>query len=173
VLISAGAASAFVVSGPNTMTVQNLKFQTGTSSGPSRGCVALNGASMITSNTISNAVQGGVFTASGGASLNVGSHTFQGNSDSFFEASAGGTIRTAGSASFVIGAALSVTTGAANANENGTIIIQSPTASWSGSGVTGPRYSATLNGTINTGGAGSTYFPGSSAGSAASGGQYV
>ncbi|WP_291167030.1 DUF2793 domain-containing protein [Hyphomicrobium sp.] len=37
---------------------------------------------------------------------------------------------------------------------------------------TGLRYSATLNGTIETGGGGASYFPGSSAGSVATGAQY-
>lgn len=38
---------------------------------------------------------------------------------------------------------------------------------------TGTRYSATLNGLIYTNGGGANYFPGNSAGSTASGGQYV
>ena len=38
---------------------------------------------------------------------------------------------------------------------------------------TGPRYSATLNGVINTAGGGASYFPGGSAGSTATGGQYA
>lgn len=37
---------------------------------------------------------------------------------------------------------------------------------------TGPRYSATLNGVINTGGGGANYFPGNSAGASSTGGQY-
>jgi hypothetical protein len=38
---------------------------------------------------------------------------------------------------------------------------------------TGPRYGVTLNGVIDTNGGGASYFPGSSAGSVATGGQYV
>ena len=38
---------------------------------------------------------------------------------------------------------------------------------------TGPRYSATLNGVINTAGGGPSYFPGDSSGSTATGGQYA
>lgn len=48
---------------------------------------------------------------------------------------------------------------------------------WSGTtfsgSATGPRYSALINGVIYTGGAGSNFFPGSSAGSTSSGGQYL
>lgn len=43
---------------------------------------------------------------------------------------------------------------------------------WSGA-ATGVRYSAVMNGTIYVGGQGSDYFPGSSAGSVATGGQYA
>lgn len=38
---------------------------------------------------------------------------------------------------------------------------------------TGPRYTATQNGVINTNGAGSTYLPGSTSGSTSTGGQYI
>jgi len=38
---------------------------------------------------------------------------------------------------------------------------------------TGTRYSATLNGAINTGGGGASYFPGDAAGAVATGGQYA
>jgi len=43
---------------------------------------------------------------------------------------------------------------------------------WSGA-ATGPRYSSSLNGIINTGGGGANYLPGNAAGSTATGGQYV
>ena len=39
--------------------------------------------------------------------------------------------------------------------------------------VTGPKYFATLNGVINTQGAGVNYFPGTAAGTTAQGGQYA
>lgn len=45
-------------------------------------------------------------------------------------------------------------------------------ASFGGSGATGPRFSAVLNGVINTGNAGLNYFPGSSAGVTDTGGRY-
>lgn len=38
---------------------------------------------------------------------------------------------------------------------------------------TGKRYDVTLNGTVNTGGGGASYFPGNSAGTTATGGQYA
>lgn len=49
----------------------------------------------------------------------------------------------------------------------------SPTGSTFTGSATGPRYSATAGGVINTGGAGVNYLPGDTAGSTSSGGQYV
>lgn len=54
-----------------------------------------------------------------------------------------------------------------------TIQYPSTQVSFSGcSGVTGQRYACSLNGVINTGGAGSSFFPGNSTASCTSGGQY-
>jgi hypothetical protein len=50
--------------------------------------------------------------------------------------------------------------------------VNSLGVTWSGA-ATGPRYSATLNGVIYTTGSGANYFPGNSAGSTATGGQYA
>ncbi|HEY8594865.1 MAG TPA: DUF2793 domain-containing protein [Devosiaceae bacterium] len=55
----------------------------------------------------------------------------------------------------------------------GTINSGSMTYELGAFSVTGIRYGVGLNGVIRTGGAGPDYFPGSSAGSAATGGQYV
>jgi hypothetical protein len=44
---------------------------------------------------------------------------------------------------------------------------------YTGGTITGPRYNTSLNSVINTGGGGANYFPGSTAGAAATGGQYV
>lgn len=61
--------------------------------------------------------------------------------------------------------------GFVNITESGSSLASSA-VTFSGS-ATGPRYIATLNGTINTSGSGANYFPGDSAGSTATGGQYV
>jgi hypothetical protein len=58
----------------------------------------------------------------------------------------------------------------ANATAAGYYIASGLTFS---SSATGPRYSVTLNGVINTAGGGASYFPGDSAGSTATGGQYA
>ena len=55
----------------------------------------------------------------------------------------------------------------------GAAVTASPSACTFSGTVTGPRYDAYLNGTINTLGGGSTFFPGKSSGVTATGGQYV
>jgi hypothetical protein len=52
-------------------------------------------------------------------------------------------------------------------------LIASYGATFTGGTVTGQRYNAVLNGVIQTYGGGANYFPGNSAGSTATGGQYV
>lgn len=51
-------------------------------------------------------------------------------------------------------------------------VLNGTSASFTG-GTTGTRYSATLNGVINTSGGGASFFPGSIAGATATGGQYA
>ena len=58
----------------------------------------------------------------------------------------------------------------ANANVGGIIYAFSNSSSGT---FTGSRYSATLNGVIQSNGGGASYFPGNSAGSTATGGQYA
>jgi hypothetical protein len=79
-------------------------------------------------------------------------------------------------ASFNLNAGITVTlTGTPNFSQafvfaqNGSILAQGVTYSGAATGV---YYLVTLNGVINTNGGGPTYFPGSSAGSASTGGQY-
>jgi hypothetical protein len=52
-------------------------------------------------------------------------------------------------------------------------IAQFTGATFSGSGATGPRYSVTGNGVINTDGGAASFLPGSTSGSTATGGQYL
>lgn len=69
------------------------------------------------------------------------------------------------------GSSISYSSGFACVDDCGT--ISSAGTSFSGYGsYSGARYTATLNGTINTSGSGANYFPGSTGGSTSSGGQY-
>jgi len=56
--------------------------------------------------------------------------------------------------------------------ENANVILFFSSITGAGN-VTGQKYSATINGTINSNGGGVNYYPGTVAGSTASGGQYV
>ena len=70
-----------------------------------------------------------------------------------------------------ISGTLNFSTYFANASESGDLTVQGVT--YSGGTVTGTRYRASTNGTINTNGGGANFFPGNAAGSTATGGQYV
>ena len=60
------------------------------------------------------------------------------------------------------------------ATNGGLIISSSSTTQFSfPSGVVGPRYLATLNAVIDTGGSGPSFFPGNATGTTANGGQYI
>jgi hypothetical protein len=73
-----------------------------------------------------------------------------------------------------IGSAQAFATAFALCARNGTLLNYTGTFTGAGvAGTTGPRYSANLNGVIYVGGAGANYFPGNSAGSTATGGQYA
>jgi hypothetical protein len=108
----------------------------------------------------------------GGAEVSaIGSYTISGGAQFHIFGNNGGFIR-------VLGTTLTVTlTGTpafsgAYAGVQSNAIINGNGPTYSGS-ATGPRYSAILNGTIFTNGAGPNFFPGSTAGSTSSGGQYA
>lgn len=67
---------------------------------------------------------------------------------------------------------LNFSQGFAYANQGGVLYTSGMTFNPAGATVTGPRYAATSNGVIATGGGGANYFPGSIAGSVSNGGIY-
>lgn len=67
---------------------------------------------------------------------------------------------------------LNFSQGFAYVNQGGVLYTSGMTFNPSGATVTGPRYVATSNGVIATGGGGANYFPGSVAGSVSNGGIY-
>lgn len=67
---------------------------------------------------------------------------------------------------------LNFSQGFAYANQGGVLYTSGMTFNPAGATVTGPRYVATSNGVIATGGGGANYFPGSIAGSVSNGGIY-
>lgn len=165
VTINGGSTGAAIsVSGPNTMTVKNVTVQSAASFG---GIGANRGASVITTNTASNAIGGSVFGAGTVGNIQVGPHTFNGSCQALFNASAGGVVQIPDSTAFTIGSSIAVSFGSAYAT-GGTInagILNPPTFANAGF-VSGPKYNISANGVVYS----SANFPGS-AGSTASGGQ--
>lgn len=170
--VNAGASSAITVQGPNTMTCTNISAQTSLVY-PNTGFAALSGAVMICSNTASGNVGAAVFYAND-ASLTVnGNHTFNGNSvEALFWGIFGGVVGIQ-TAVFTFSTSISVPLGVAVASGSGSINVNNvnPPTFVNPSFVNGPKYFASLNGTINVNNP-SIVFPGNSPGTTATGGQY-
>lgn len=112
----------------------------------------------------------GALTISGGCSGN----TVQATPAHMFVA-AGGVIAISGTPSFrpslSINAAVSMTYFARAAQSGSLSVLYSTIAG--AAIVTASKYNASLNGTINTGGSGTGYYPGNTAGTVSTGGQYL
>jgi hypothetical protein len=172
VVSGGGSTSTFLVTGPNTMTVQNLKASNAVVNTAAFGASG-SGATLITSNTVSGAVSTWVFLSNGGASVQIGSHAFSGNCSYAFACYRAGTMSLVPSANYTISASITLSA-FVNCNSNGVLEVPAtgvPTFTNPGN-VTGLKYQAYLNGVINTQGAGVNYFPGNSAGTTATGAQY-
>ncbi len=87
------------------------------------------------------------------------------------ECANGGTIIQ--SANQTCSGTFAVATAFCNCTIGGIFTMTQAGFTWTGGTVTGPRYSATLNSIINTNGGGANFFPGSTVGSTATGGQYA
>lgn len=124
--------------------------------------------------TISTAMRFGAcatvdMQADGFGTIQLGaSYTIAGNSGAHFNAQQQGII---GGSSITVTLTGTPAFSTAFALAGSLSAIYTPTITFSGSG-TGTRYNATLNSVIFTNGGGASYFPGSVAGSVATGGQY-
>ncbi|MDA9510927.1 hypothetical protein XI09_40990 [Bradyrhizobium sp. CCBAU 11386] len=172
-LITGAGTHVFEVVGPNTLTIQNLSV---TATGSGSSCfVAANGATLTTNNTASGAAPLSVFHSFAGATVNVGSHTFNaGTYAAFFYATGLGVMVLQQGALFTVGGPATV--GAvAQATDIGYLRAQAlPSPTWNNGGnVTGQRYAVTGNSVINSSGNGVNFFPGTVAGAAANGGLYL
>ena len=119
------------------------------------------------SSTLGAALQassGGVITAYSTAACKINGPLW-----SFVSAATGGQIYL-GSVPFTVTAASTFTTFAQVSLAG---FLYSYGCTWSGSAITGTRYTAATNAIINTNGSATTYFPGSVAGTTATGGLYV
>jgi hypothetical protein len=163
----------------NTMIVRNITTSTGTGTGPPCHFSVSASGNMQTVNCRSQgACPGYVWNAYGTSTLMASTHTFVAGSSvaSCMVAAQGGFLPLSQSAVYTFAGAFTINAGGAFAvaTANGSIQVPSlnvPTFVNPGN-VTGTKWIATLNGVVNSQGAGTGYFPGSVAGSASTGGQY-
>ncbi len=109
-----------------------------------------------------------------GAFIDItGSYTISGAAARHLIATgAGAIIKAQASATITLSGTPAFATAFAVAEELGEVRFNSGAVSFSGS-AKGARYSSTLNGLVSSNGGGASYFPGSSAGSTATGGLYA
>lgn len=168
VVISTTSANAIFVFNNAAVSIGGFKLQTTTSG---CGMYITSGASVTISGKMEYGacaqphvqLQGGRFvsnaknyTISGGATSHILMDGFS------YAQVVSSTITTSGTPAF--------TTGFINCSNS---FIQCNANTFSGTGATGSRYSATANGIIQTFGSGATYLPGNAGGTTASQGQYL
>lgn len=185
IITSSGtSASALSIQGPNNYRLQNFAISsTSTFTGGFQLISVVGGATCTLAGGITcagcttapaaNFVKCGAATCFIAGSVTIsGSMGYSGNYGYYFSSS-GGNVSMGASPVITISAA--VTCDAfASAFNGGLLGVASSAPSFVNPGnVTGKKYSVVLNGIINTGGLGASYFPGSVAGSTATGGQYA
>lgn len=173
VVMTTTNAHALLASGLAVFNVSGMLLQaSGSSSGnAAAGIAAVTGGNVnIVGNMTFGTCAGPHIWSTESAVISISSgYTISGSAANHYTASAGAQ---------VIGVSFAVTLSGTPAFSNSFAsafalgFLQIEGATFSGS-ATGTRYVANTNGVINTNGGGASYFPGSIAGSTASGGQYV
>jgi len=171
VTIANAAGHAFGIYGPNTATVSGIKATT-TVSSDRGGFISYAPSTLTLDQCETGPCTGGAIHALGGQ-VSVSSHKYSGGAQVLLLANVGGTIFPSGV--HAITAAITISGAVANASGGGNIRVSasSPLSFTGGASVTGKRYSAVLNGIIDTLGGGPNFFPGTVAGTSSSGGQYA
>lgn len=147
--------------------IKDFKAQTTTSG---RGILCQRGAFLTYSNIVFGACAGAhIEVAAGSTLICIGNYSIAGSAPYHFLAQFGGYIACNSRTITITGtpAFSSAFSGALNGGQ-----ISSAGCTFSGS-ATGIRYNSILNSVIDTLGGGANYFPGNSAGTTATGGQYV
>lgn len=116
-----------------------------------------------------------IYSSNGGSVLITGKVSITGSAPATLLAVVSGTItiQPVYNPELNIPNAFTVTSGFAVVNDLGTIWGRFSSLTGPGAVVTGPKYAATRNGVIDTLGAGINHFPGNTAGTTATGGQYA
>lgn len=174
VTINPGNANCLVVNGFNNVTVQQLTAANTAPTGAFGCFVAYNGAALTVKNCASGPCGNAVFAAAQNSTILVGNHSFAGNANFLYSASYGSTISFDTGATQTMASAFTLAGATVGATVGGYINVDSvsPAVFVNSGNVTGQRYSASLNGVVDTKGRGASYFPGTSAGATATGGQY-
>lgn len=159
-----GATSGVVVT-LQGVTIQGTGTATNLVAANTGGSVSLLNTQFIT--TV--ATTGAHCFAGGGGSVNIGTGCIIAGFAGFMFQASGGNVTLA--APLTLQGTPTFSSATAFASTNGTILIGN-SATISGS-ANGQRYIANSNGVINTAGGGANFFPGSTAGTTATGGQYL
>lgn len=168
VLISTTSSNAITNSvGGTTLTVKDLKLQTTTSG----SCLSSSAFSTITfTNLIFGSCAGNHINAQGGARITSSSaYAISGGANCHFFANGYGYVQVYNNTITLTGTP-AFSSYFAGCNTPGGIETWSNTFSGS---ATGKRYDVSGNGVVYTGGGGSTYYPGNTSGTTATGGQYI
>ena len=172
VTVSTTNAHCIVASGGGNIAVSGMTLTaSGTSGGsPASGLVAQGGTIAVSGAMVFGACAGQQMWAVSAGNLScAASYTISGSAQCHYQSQIGSIINISG-----VTVTLSGTPAYSIAFATTSLIglLQSTGVTYSGA-ATGQRYNASANGVINTNLAGGSYFPGSSAGAAATGGQYV
>ncbi len=165
VLFSTGASDTISVIGGGALTVTGFRL---TNSG-SFLLHASSGSIRFSAMTFGSCGSQQVRVTDGGRITATGNYGIDGGAGNHWSAIGNGIVRVQGKTVTLTGTP--AFSGAfANADLSSTVLVNGNTFSGS---ATGPRYSATNNAVISSGGAGASYLPGNAAGSTGAGGQYV
>jgi hypothetical protein len=162
-----GAATPFIARGDTDIEVQSVNL------GPSSGHSALGdgGTIRIGNGTVFSGVTASHIAAdNGGKALLVANYFIVGGASAHFEARHGSSI--SGAVTVTLLGNVTITNFAV-AREASSLRAVGSTFTLGAFAVTGNRYSATLNGVIDTNGGGASFFPGTAGGATATGGQYA
>ena len=166
VVLSTGASTTMTAQNCSAVTIKDLKI---TNTG-GNGVRATTNATVNFQNINFGSVNfSHLLGDDTGAIVCTGNYAISGGGTCHMRAASGfvrassKTVTLSGTPAFSVAFAQAVTAGIVTAGSN----------TYSGTGATGVRYDASLNSVINTNGGGANYFPGNSAGTAATGGQYA
>ena len=166
-VISATNTNAISIgTGIRPWTVQDLTLQTNTGG---HGILASGGRLLFTNLRFGTTAWNHINSTIGASISAQGNYSIVGGAVAHAVAESGASVLIVGRTITLTGTP-AFSTAFAFAEECGSITISGDTFSGS---ATGPRYVSQINGVINTNGGGANYLPGNSAGSTATGGQYV